>query len=143
MSCGIGHRHTLDPKLPWCRLTAAAPIRPLARNFHMPQVGPKKKPLQKNYGVDMIHSSPAKCFFHPSLLTGCPIPSRPISTEQPRVWMVSTCNPDPITLCLKLCTVASGSSPWLTALGPPYAAGPLHGHSLCWEPFSLAALTSA
>ena len=32
MSCGVGHRHGLDPMLLWlqCRLAATAPIRPLA-----------------------------------------------------------------------------------------------------------------
>ena len=32
MNCGIGRRHSLDPVLLWlwCRLVAAAPIRPLA-----------------------------------------------------------------------------------------------------------------
>ena len=32
MSCGAGHKHSLDPALLrlWCRLAAAAPIRPLA-----------------------------------------------------------------------------------------------------------------
>ena len=32
MSCGVGQRHGLDPVLLWlwCRLTATAPIRPLA-----------------------------------------------------------------------------------------------------------------
>ena len=32
MSCGVGHRHCLDPTLLWlwCRLAATAPIRPLA-----------------------------------------------------------------------------------------------------------------
>ena len=32
MSCGVGHRHGLDLVLPWlwCRLAAAALIRPLA-----------------------------------------------------------------------------------------------------------------
>ena len=32
MSCGVGHRHGLDPTLLWlwCRPTAAAPIVPLA-----------------------------------------------------------------------------------------------------------------
>ena len=32
MSCGVGHRRTLDPALLWLwrRLTATAPIRPLA-----------------------------------------------------------------------------------------------------------------
>ena len=32
MSCGVGHRHGLDPALLWlwCRLAAAAPIGPLA-----------------------------------------------------------------------------------------------------------------
>ena len=32
MSCGVGHRRGLDPMLLWlwCRLAAAAPIRPLA-----------------------------------------------------------------------------------------------------------------
>ena len=32
MSCGVGCRHSLDPVLLWlwCRLAAAAPIRPLA-----------------------------------------------------------------------------------------------------------------
>ena len=33
MSCGVGHRCSLDSELPWlwCRLAATAPIRPLAR----------------------------------------------------------------------------------------------------------------
>ena len=30
MSCGVGHRHCLDPVLLWHRPAAAAPIRPLA-----------------------------------------------------------------------------------------------------------------
>ena len=32
MSCGVGHRHSLDPALLWlwCRPVATAPIRPLA-----------------------------------------------------------------------------------------------------------------
>ena len=32
MSCGVGHRHGLDPALLWlwCRLVAIAPTRPLA-----------------------------------------------------------------------------------------------------------------
>ena len=32
MSCGVGHRHSVDPALLWLwhRPTAAAPIRPLA-----------------------------------------------------------------------------------------------------------------
>ena len=32
MSCGVGHRHGLDPALQWfwCRLVATAPIQPLA-----------------------------------------------------------------------------------------------------------------
>ena len=30
MSCGVGHRHGLDPALLWCRLAAAASIQPLA-----------------------------------------------------------------------------------------------------------------
>ena len=32
MSCGVGHRHSLDPALPWLwqRPAATAPIRPLA-----------------------------------------------------------------------------------------------------------------
>ena len=32
MSCGVGHRHGLDPELLWlwCRLAATAPIGPLA-----------------------------------------------------------------------------------------------------------------
>ena len=32
MSCGVGHRHGLDPMLLWlwCRLTPVAPIQPLA-----------------------------------------------------------------------------------------------------------------
>ena len=32
MSCGVGHRHGSDPTFLclWCRLAAAAPIRPLA-----------------------------------------------------------------------------------------------------------------
>ena len=32
MSCGVGHRHGLDPKFLWlwCRLAATAPIQPLA-----------------------------------------------------------------------------------------------------------------
>ena len=32
MSCGVGHRRSLDPTLLWllCRLAAIAPIRPLA-----------------------------------------------------------------------------------------------------------------
>ena len=32
MSCGVGHRHGLDPALLclWCRLVGTAPIRPLA-----------------------------------------------------------------------------------------------------------------
>ena len=32
MSCGVGHRHGLDPVLLWlwCRLAAVAPIGPLA-----------------------------------------------------------------------------------------------------------------
>ena len=32
MSCGVGHRHSLDPALVWlwCKPAAAAPIRPLA-----------------------------------------------------------------------------------------------------------------
>ena len=30
MSCGVGCRHGSDPTLLWCRLEAAAPIRPLA-----------------------------------------------------------------------------------------------------------------
>ena len=32
MSCGVGHRCSLDPELlrPWHRLVATAPIRPLA-----------------------------------------------------------------------------------------------------------------
>ena len=32
MSCGVGHRHSLDPMLLWlwCRPAATAPIRPLA-----------------------------------------------------------------------------------------------------------------
>ena len=31
MSCGVGHRHSLDPVLPclWCRLAATAQIGPL------------------------------------------------------------------------------------------------------------------
>ena len=31
VTCGVGHRHSLDPALLglWCRLTATAPIRPL------------------------------------------------------------------------------------------------------------------
>ena len=40
VSCGVGHRNGSDPELLWlwCRPTAVAPIRPLAGNFHMPQV---------------------------------------------------------------------------------------------------------
>lgn len=30
MSCAIGHRHSLDPVLPWHRLAAVAPIQPLS-----------------------------------------------------------------------------------------------------------------
>ena len=32
MSCGVGHRHNLDPALLWlwCRPAATAPMRPLA-----------------------------------------------------------------------------------------------------------------
>ena len=32
MSCGVGHRHSLDLALlwPWCSLEATAPIQPLA-----------------------------------------------------------------------------------------------------------------
>ena len=32
MSCGVGHKHGLDPALPWlwCRLAATAAIGPLA-----------------------------------------------------------------------------------------------------------------
>ena len=32
MSCGVGHRHGLDPELLWlwCKLTAPAPVQPLA-----------------------------------------------------------------------------------------------------------------
>ena len=30
MSCGVGRRHGLDPMLLWQRLTATAPIEPLA-----------------------------------------------------------------------------------------------------------------
>ena len=32
MGCGVGHRHGSDPTLLWlwCRLAAAAPVRPLA-----------------------------------------------------------------------------------------------------------------
>ena len=30
MSCGVGHRHISDPALLWCKLVAAALIRPLA-----------------------------------------------------------------------------------------------------------------
>ena len=32
MSCGVGHRHSSDPKLPWlwCRPVATALIQPLA-----------------------------------------------------------------------------------------------------------------
>ena len=35
MSCGVDHKHGLKPELLrlWCRLAAAAPIRPLAREF--------------------------------------------------------------------------------------------------------------
>ena len=29
MSCGVGHRHGLESLWLWCRLVAAAPIRPL------------------------------------------------------------------------------------------------------------------
>ena len=30
VSCGVGHRHGLDPMSLWCRMAAAAPIRLLA-----------------------------------------------------------------------------------------------------------------
>ena len=30
MSCGVSHRHGLDPVLLWCRLASIAPFRPLA-----------------------------------------------------------------------------------------------------------------
>ena len=35
MSCGVGHRHSLDLVLLWlwCRLATAAPIQPLAWEF--------------------------------------------------------------------------------------------------------------
>ena len=31
MSCGVGHRRSLDPLLLWLWLAAVAPIRPIAR----------------------------------------------------------------------------------------------------------------
>ena len=46
MSCGTGHRCGLDPVLLrlWCRLAAAAPIRPLAGELpHAAGVAVKKK----------------------------------------------------------------------------------------------------
>ena len=52
MSCGVGHRHDLDPKLLylWCRLAAAAPIRPLAWELpYATGVVLKKKKKKKMY----------------------------------------------------------------------------------------------
>ena len=42
MSCGVGYRCGLGPRLLWlwCRLAAVAPIHSLAWNFHMPGVRP-------------------------------------------------------------------------------------------------------
>ena len=42
MSCGVGHRHSSDPKLLWlwCGLAAVTPIRPQPENLHMLQVQP-------------------------------------------------------------------------------------------------------
>ena len=50
MSCGVGHRHGLDPALLllWHRLAAVALIRPLAWEIpHATSCGPKKAKKKK------------------------------------------------------------------------------------------------
>ena len=49
MSCGVGHRHSLDPMLLWlwCRSAATAPIRPLAWEHPYATGAALKKPKRK------------------------------------------------------------------------------------------------
>ena len=50
MSYGVSHRHGLELAFLWlwCRPAAAAPIRPLAWELHIPCCGPKKTKKKKN-----------------------------------------------------------------------------------------------
>ena len=72
--------------------------------------------------IASIHPTPDKCLFHPSLLTGGPILLQSLLHTVAK-GRASTCNPDPITLCLKLLTAASGSSPGLLFLDHPMPQG--------------------
>ena len=61
VSCGVGHRHDLDPMLLclWCRLAAAAPIRLLARELPY-AAGEALKKNKKDIIVDFSHF----CVYH-------------------------------------------------------------------------------
>ena len=65
MSCGVGHRHDLDLALLllWCRLEAAALIRPLAWELYMLGVWPskdkKKKKREREIERDDEHKAKA------------------------------------------------------------------------------------
>ena len=49
MSCGVGHRHGLDPELLWlwCKLTAPAPVQPLAWDLLYATGAALKRPKKK------------------------------------------------------------------------------------------------
>lgn len=56
MSCGVGHRHGSIPAVLWlwCRLVAAAPVRPLAWEFATGATLKSKKEIRATLPRDIL-----------------------------------------------------------------------------------------
>ena len=76
MSCGIGRRHSSDPKLLWlwCRLAAAAPIQPIAWELQIAMGAPlhpkKRKSKNRSSHCGAAEMNPTRNHEVPGLISG-------------------------------------------------------------------------